>query len=321
MNKKPVVIAHRGACGYLPEHSLEGKAAAFAMGADYVELDAILTKDNRPIVMHDHYLDALTDVADLFPERKRKDGRHYAIDFTLEEIRRLRLHERVNLATGQAEYPGRFPVDAATRFRIPTLEEELDLIRGLNRSMGKKIGIYIEPKGPAYHRSEGTCIEDAVLGVLGDFGYRHRDSDCYIQSFEPESIRYMKDAMKCDLWMVQLIGDNTWEETPGVDYYAMLTPRGMDEVARYADSIGPWLNQIVTDNKEGSPPAFTKLVDWAHERKMEVHPYTFRSDALPSYVQSFDELLELFYVKMGVNGVFTDFPDRALAYLKRAGLR
>lgn len=321
MNNKPVVIAHRGACGYLPEHTLEGKAAAFAMGADYVELDAILTKDDRPIVMHDHYLDAMTDVAVLFPDRKRKDGRHYAVDFTLEEIRQLHLHERVNPGTGMAEYPGRFPAGSGMRFRIPTLEEELDLIRGLNKSMKKHAGIYIEPKGPAYHRSEGKNIEASVLGVLRDFGYADRSSNCYLQSFEPDSIKYMRDTMKSQLFMVQLIGDNAWEETPGVDYYGMLTPRGMDEVARYADSIGPWVNQIATDNKNGGAPSYTRLVDWAHERKLEVHPYTFRADALPSYAKCFDDLLEIFYVKMGVDGIFTDFPDLAIDFLKRVGMR
>jgi len=291
------------------------------MGADFVELDAILTKDDRLIVMHDHYLDAMTDVAVLFPGRKRKDGRHYAIDLTLKEIRQLRLHERVDPDTGKQTYPGRFPAGSTTLFRIPTLEEELDLVRGLNKSMGKNIGIYIEPKGPAYHRSEGKNINESVLGVLGEFGYRDRASNCIIQSFEPDSIKYMRDTMKSDLSMVQLIGDNTWEETPGVDYTRMMTPAGMDEVARYADSIGPWTNHIVVDEKEGRAPSYTKLVDQAHERKMEVHPYTFRADVLPSYVNSFDELLEIFFFKVGVDGVFTDFPDLAVDFLKRAGRR
>jgi len=321
MNTNPIVIAHRGACGYLPEHSLEGKAAAFGMGVDFVELDAILTRDDRPIVMHDHYLDALTDVTDRFPDRKRADGLHYAVDFTLNEIRQLGLHERVNLNTGEAEYPGRFPAGAALRFRIPTLEEELEMIRGLNRSMKKNVGVYIEPKGPAYHRSEGKNIERAVVRVLADFGYTDRGSRCCIQSFLPESIRYMKETMKCGLFMVQLIGDNTWAETPGVDYYGMLTPQGMDEVAQYADGIGPWMNQIVADAGNGAAPEYTKLVEWAHERGMEVHPYTFRADALPSYVKSFNELLETFYVRMGVDGIFTDFPDRAIDFLRQKGMR
>lgn len=321
MKKKPLVIAHRGASGYLPEHTLEGKALAFAMGPDFVELDAILTADNRVIVFHDHYLDAMTDVADRFPDRKRKDGRHYAVDFTLAEIKTLRLHERVNPDSGTAVYPGRFPAGSPVHFEIPTLEEEIALIQGLSKSMGVRMGIYLEPKGPAYHRREGKCIEDAVIGIFRDFGYTGRDSRCYIQSFEPDSIRYMRQTLKSDLTMVQLIGDNTWEETPGVDYYTMLTPAGLDEVSGYADLIGPWMNQIVVDRGKGIKPEYTKLVELARKRKMDVHPYTFRVDALPSYAKSFDDLLRMFFLEIGVDGIFTDFPDRASDFLKRAGLR
>lgn len=320
MKKKPLVIAHRGASGYLPEHSLPGKALAFAMEADFVELDAILTKDDVPIVFHDHYLDAMTNVAGLFPERRRSDGRHYAADFTLEEIKKLRLHERVSLDSGKAVYPGRFPADATVHFEIPTLEEEIDMIQGLNRSMGKNVGIYIEPKGPAYHRKEGKNIEKAVLDVFRNFGYVSRDSRCYIQSFEPDSIRYMRQTLKSDLTMVQLIGDVTWEETPGVDYTRMVTPEGLDEVARYADFIGPWMNQVVVDGgNRGIAPVHTRLVEWAHERGLEVHPYTFRADALPSYASSFDELLEKFLFTAGVDGIFTDFPDKAVRFLAAKG--
>ncbi len=317
MKKKPLVIAHRGASGYLPEHCLAGKALAFGMGADYVELDAILTRDDVPIVFHDHYLDAMTNVAELFPGRKRSDNRHYAVDFTLEEIKRLRLHERLDLETGIETHPGRFPAESITHFEIPTLEEEIDFIQGLNRSLGMDMGIYIEPKGPAYHRNEGKDIGKAVIEIFHRFGYRTRDSKCYIQSFEPDTIRYMRDTLKSDLKMVQLIGDITWEETPGVAYDRMLTPAGLDEVALYADLIGPWMNQVIVDNGKGNKPDCTSLVEWAHERNLEVHPYTFRADAMPSYVSNFDDLLEFFLIKMNVDGIFTDFPDKAVNFLKR----
>jgi glycerophosphoryl diester phosphodiesterase len=319
MKKKPLIIAHRGACGYLPEHSLAGKALAFGLGADYVELDAILTRDDVPIVFHDHYLDAMTNVAELFPGRKRADGRHYAVDFTIAEIKMLHLHERVDLETGTATHPGRFPAGSMAYFGIPTLEEEIDFIQGLNRSMGLDMGIYIEPKGPAYHRKEGKDIGKAVIDVFHRFGYRSRDSKCYIQSFEPDTIRYMRNTLKSDLKMVQLIGDITWEETPGVDYVRMLTPAGLDDVAQYADLIGPWMNQVVVDCGKGSNPVYTNLVEWAHDRNLGVHPYTFRADAMPSYASSFDELLEIFLVTMNVDGIFTDFPDKAVQFLKKKG--
>jgi glycerophosphoryl diester phosphodiesterase len=320
MKKKPLIIAHRGACGYLPEQTLEGTALAFAMGADCIELDALLTRDDHAIVFHDHYLDAMTDVAERFPGRARDDGMHYAIDFTLEEIRQLCVRGRINPKTGKPVHPGRFPDAPALRFRIPTLEEELALIRGLNRSMGLNVGIYLEPKGPAYHRSEGKAVEDVVLGIFRDFGYITRDSGCYIQSFEPESIRYMKESLKSDLTMVQLIGDNSWEETPGVDYTAMMTPEGMDTIARFADRVGAWINHIAIDTRDGSKPRISKLVEWAHERNMEINPYTLRADDLPSYAKSFEDLLEFFLVRIGVDGIFTDFPDLAADFLARKGI-
>ncbi len=321
MHKNPLVIAHRGASGYLPEHSLAGKAVACAFGADYVELDAILTKDDRLIVFHDHYLDAMTNVAAQYPGKKRKDGRHYAIDFNLDEIKTLRLHERINPDTGKPVYPSRFPVGSAVPFEILTLEEEIELIQGLNACMGRNVGIYIEPKGPSYHRREGKIIEEMILHVFRKYGYSSRDSRCYIQSFEPESIKYMRHTLKSDLAMVQLIGDNTWEETPGVDYTRMRTPEGMDAVARYADHIGPWMNHIVVDEGRGKAPSFTQLVEWAHDLNMEVHTYTFRADAMPSYAASFDDLLDIFFSRAGVDGIFTDFPDLAIDFLRSRGLR
>ncbi len=135
MNKRRIIIAHRGASGYLPEHTIACKAMAHAMGPDFLEQDVALTRDNRPIVIHDIFLDTISNAAELFPEKKRKDGRYYAIDFTLEEIKKLRLHERVDLNTGKAVYPERFPINAITPFEIPTLEEEIELL-GSNIYMG-----------------------------------------------------------------------------------------------------------------------------------------------------------------------------------------
>lgn len=223
-------------------------------------------------------------------------------------------------ATGREVHPGRFPADSRVHFEIPTLEEEIDLIQGLNKSMVMDVGFYIEPKGPAYHTKEGKDIGKAVIDVVHRFGYRSRTSKCVIQSFEPDCIRYMRDTLKSDLPMVQLIGDVTWEETPGVDYERMVTPQGLDEVATYADLIGPWVNQVVIDRGKGTKPEYTRLVEWAHERNLEVNPYTFRADALPSYAGTFDEMLEIFLCEMKVDGIFTDFPDRALRFLAKKGL-
>ena len=151
-----IVIAHRGASGYLPEHSLPAKAMAHAMGADFIEQDLVLTRDNRLVVLHDLYLDAVTDVARVFPDRGRPDGHFYAIDFTLAELRRLALTERLVIEDGRSQprFPGRFPPGQSS-FRISTFEEEIELIQGLNRSTGRNVGLYPEIKSPAFHRHEG----------------------------------------------------------------------------------------------------------------------------------------------------------------------
>jgi glycerophosphoryl diester phosphodiesterase len=311
-----VIIAHRGASGYLPEHTLEAKAMAYAMGVDYIEQDIALTSDDIPVVIHDHYLDTVTNVAEVFPDRKREDGRYYVIDFTLEEIKQLDAFERVDLESGEAVFPGRFPPNSAARFEIPTLAEELALIQGLNKSTGRDVGIYPELKAPWFHTQEGKDIGKIVLAVLEEYGYTDKGSKCYVQCFDPAYTRYLREELGTNLKLVQLIADTSWNETPNVDYEELLTPEGLDEIAEYADGVGPWMNQIVGDEGEGEEPTHTDLVELIHERGLEVHPYTFRADSLPSYVESFDELLELFLLDIGVDGIFTDFPDMAVAFVE-----
>ena len=141
MKSDKIIIAHRGASGYLPEHTLESKALAFAQHADYLEQDLAMTKDGRLVVIHDHFLDGLTDVAKKFPNRHRKDGRYYVIDFTLKEIQSLNMTENFETKDGKqvAVYPGRFPL-WKSHFKIHTFEDELEFIQGLEKSTGKKIG-------------------------------------------------------------------------------------------------------------------------------------------------------------------------------------
>ena len=150
-----LVIGHRGACGYLPEHTLESYALAHGQGADYIEPDLVRTRDGAFLCLHDIYLEPTTDVAAVFPGRARADGRYYAIDFTLEEVRRLRVRERLDR---------RFP-QGASRFAVPTFEEMIELVAGLNRTTGRRAGIYPELKQPAFHRDEGQPMEEAFLAI------------------------------------------------------------------------------------------------------------------------------------------------------------
>jgi glycerophosphoryl diester phosphodiesterase len=308
----PIVIAHRGAAAYLPEHSLEAKAMAHAMGADFLEQDVVLTRDGQAIVLHDLYLEDVTDVARRFPDRARADGRWYAIDFSLAEIRSLRLHERLDLATGQPVFPERFPAEADL-FRIHTLEEELSLIRGLNRSTGRTAGIYVELKHPAWHIAEGLDAVPVLMRELDRAGYRGPEDRVYIQCFEPDTLKRLRNEIGTRIPLIQLIGENDWspEDLP-VDFERMRTPEGLAAVTGYARGIGPWVGQIHQGLDDTGAHRTTRLVADAHAAGLLVHPYTLRRDALPEGFEDFDALLRFFLVDQGVDGVFTDHPDLAV---------
>jgi len=312
--KKPLVIAHRGASGYLPEHTLQAKALAYGMGADYIEQDVVVTKDDQPVVLHDIHLDTVTDVATVFPKRNRSDGRYYAMDFTLAEIKTLRVHERIDLKTGKPVYPGRFPLGEG-EFRVPTLAEEIEMIQGLNESSGRNVGIYPEIKKPAWHRQQGKDISRIVLATLQRYGYRGKEDLCYLQCFDPKETRRIREQLDCGLRLVQLIADNDWKEADA-NFDQLRTPAGIEQIAEYADGIGPWMPHIVTGLDSSGKPILTDLVKNAHARGLQVHPFTFRADSLPDYAESFEQVLRLFVEQAQVDGVFTDFPDRAAAYFR-----
>jgi len=305
------VIAHRGASGYLPEHTLEGAAMAHAMGADYIEQDVVLTSDDALIVLHDLYLDAVTDVAQRFPGRQRTDGRHYAIDFTLDEIRSLRVHERLE-ANGRPAFPDRFPA-AAGIFRVPTLAEEIELIRGLNRSTGRDVGLYIEPKSPAWHREQGKDLMAAVLDALSDYGLTDADDRVLLQSFDPDALHYAREELRCELRLVQLLGENSWRESTA-DFDFLRSPEGLAEIAEYAHGIGPWLPQVI-DIKVAGSSDISDLVTRAHELGLFVHAYTLRADQLPSSIGSMAEAVRILAGEAGLDGVFTDHPDQVVRNL------
>jgi len=310
-----VVVAHRGASGYLPEHTLEAKAMAHAMRADYIEQDVVLSKDDQPVILHDIHLDTVTDVAQVFPKRARDDGRYYAIDFTLSEIKTLRVTERIKLETKQAVYPKRFPIRKA-RFEVPTLAEEFEMIQGLNKSTGRAVGVYTEVKSPAWHREQGKDVSRIVLDMLSQFGYREKTDQAYVQCFDADELRRMREELKTRLRLVQLIGENDWDEAP-TDFDELRTPAGIRQLAKHADGIGPWLQHVVKGLDESHKPILTGLVKLAHENNLEVHPYTFRADSLPDYASSLDEVFDIFINHAKVDGLFTDFPDQAVRFRDR----
>ncbi len=308
------VIAHRGASGYLPEHTLEGAAMAHAMGADFIEQDVVLTRDGMLIVLHDLFLDAVTDVAERFPDRNREDGHYYAIDFDLKEIRTLRVNERRE-PDGQATFPSRFPV-GGNIFRVPTLEEEIILIQGMNQSTQRNVGLYIEPKSPAWHLQEGEDIMTELLTVLSRYGYRSKSDRVRVQSFDAMALKRARNDLKTELTLVQLIGENSWGESE-TDFDLLLTDAGLRDVSTFADGIGPWLMQVVEFNSTSGEPSFTPLVGRAHKQGLFVHAYTLRSDQLPDEMSDFDQALQFLLKHSGLDGIFTDFPDQAVKILSR----
>jgi len=299
-NKK-AVIAHRGASGYLPEHTLPTKAMAYAMGADYLEQDIVLSKDDVPIVIHDIHLETVTDVAQKFPKKKRKDGRFYVIDFTFWELKQLNVSERFDPVTSKAVFPNRFPAFTST-FKLHSLQEEIEFIQGLNKSTGKNIGIYPEIKEPEFHRKEGKDISKIVLKILNNCGYNTKKDNCILQCFDVKELKRIRNVFKSELFLVQLTEFKNDEK--------------LEKIATYADGIGPWIHQILDGKDKNGKWKISNLVANAHKLNLIVHAYTFRADQFGDF-NSFEALLHVALYEANVDGVFTDFPDKVVDFINK----
>ncbi len=301
MNSNKIVIAHRGASGYLPEHTMEAKAMAYAMNPNFIEQDLVLSKDNVPIVIHDIYLDDVTNVAEVFPDKKRKDKRYYVIDFTFKELQQLQVTERFDTKTGEQFYATRFPKNKGN-FKLHSFEQEIELIQGLNYSTGKNIGIYPEIKNPEFHHENGKDIAKITLDILSTYGYKTKSDNCIFQCFDAKELERVRTGLQSDLFLVQLMESS--EETKKIQHFAT-----------YADGIGPWYKQIL-NKKENGKWLFTTLVTDAHKLGLKVHPYTFRADQLGEFY-SFDEMLQVLFFEANIDGGFTDFPDKMVQFLAK----
>ena len=311
--RDPVVIAHRGASGVLPEHTLPAVAYAYAAGADYIEQDVVLTRDGVPVVLHDIHLDATTDAADVFPDRAAPNappGRRYPVfDFTLAEIKTLRARERVDPKTGRPAFPRRFPAGLGD-FEVPTLAEELALIRGLNRSAGRRVGVFPELKKPAEHAAAGLDLAPAVLKVLAGRGYTDRDDRCYVQCFDFAELKRVRDDLGCDLKLVRL-------SKPG----EVLTDADLAATAAVCDGYGPPLSAAL--RFESYLYRSTGLTERASAAGLAVFPWTARRDALPpasADLAGFYDLHEAAF-DAGAAGIFTDFPAESAAMVEKWGRR
>jgi glycerophosphoryl diester phosphodiesterase len=303
--RRPLVIAHRGASGYLPEHTLAAYAYAHALGADYIEVDLVLTRDGVAVAWHDLDLAENSDVASVFPDRAALGGRWLVADFDLAELRQLTVVERQR--GGRALYPDRFPADAAVPFKIATLDEIIALVAGLNRSTGRAAGLYLEAKESAYHHRLGLDPERALLAALERHALNTPAAPVFLQSFEPGSLRRLAD-LGARAPLVQLVSATAAGAV-------MVSAAGLDEIATYAHGIGP--SKRLIEDAAGRPVRGASLAREAHARGLVVHPYTFRLEDHRGNRAAFAAELRRFFDDYGVDGVFTDFTDLALEVLER----
>ena len=307
----PAIIAHRGACGYLPEHTLPAVELAHTFSADFIEQDVVLTLDNVPLVLHDVTLELTTNVAALFPGRHRNDGLFYAIDFTLEEIKTLSAHERTD-SLGNPVFPGRY-LGMGVEFKIPTLAEEIETVDLLNEVSGKRTGVYIELKRPEFHEQEGVDIYHAVLDVLTVFNRVGENAETVIQCFDPETLKRFAHEGIFKGPLVQLIHTESITNWRG-DFEAMHTMSGLKEVAKYAHGIGPDVNLL--ENMSGGP---SEMVVAAKKLGLFLHPYTLRADSGSIPGVNFRALHKKLFIDLEVDGAFTDFADQTRELLVNMG--
>ena len=316
-----LVIAHRGASGYTPEHTLAAYRLAILLGADYVEPDLVWTRDGIPVARHENELDGTTDVADRpeFADRRAKrtiDGREregwFSEDFTLAELKTLRARERLpDLRPANTSYDGLFPV--------PTLQEVIDLVREMEQLLDRRIGIYPELKSPAYFRSMDLEPEERLVAILAENGYRTGTDPVFIQSFEAESLQRLNELT--DLRLVLLLWRNPRAAAQADE---RVSDSGLAAIARYADGIGveKYGFLIPRDADERLlPDQATDLPARANRAGLQVHAWTFRAENrfLPADLRSGSEpaargnsLAEhRAFIAAGVNGLFSDQPDVA----------
>ncbi|BAY21627.1 glycerophosphoryl diester phosphodiesterase [Calothrix sp. NIES-2100] len=325
----PIIIGHRGASGYRPEHTLAAYELAIDLGADYIEPDLVITKDGVLIARHENEISETTDIAQHpeFAQRQTTkiiDGESktgwFTEDFTLSELKTLRAKERIPQVRSQnTNYDG--------LFTIPTLQEIINLAQTKSIAVGRTIGIYPETKHPTYFQSIGLPLEDTLLATLQANGYQGANAPIFIQSFEVSNLKYL--ATKTDLPLVQLL-NNTGKPydfiVNNVDcsYADLTTKSGLQEIAEYAQAIGVHKNMIVPIDSNKKLHFPTSLVTDAHAASLLVHAWTFRNEDffLPLDFQGNPQKEYELFFSLGVDGVFSDFPDTAnLVKLESSNLK
>lgn len=325
--KPPIIIAHRGASGERPEHTLASYARAIDLGADFIEPDLVLTKDGVLVARHENEISETTDVATRpeFAARKATkqiDGQSvtgwFTEDFTLAELKTLRARERLPQLRS-TEFDGHYDV--------PTFEEILQFVADANEERKMPIGVYPETKHPTYFTKIGLPHEAALLSLLEKYGYRGRSAPVFIQSFEVANLKAIR--AKSDLSLIQLMdAEGGPPDDAKLSYAAMATPAGLKAIATYADGIGPNKSMVIPRTALGALAEPTALVRDAHAAGLKVHPWTFRrenyflplgdkSGVNPADAGDLANEIRTF-LKTGIDGLFTDNPSEAVPVV-RAG--
>jgi len=325
--RRPIVIGHRGASGYVPEHTLTSYFIAIQQGVDFIEPDLVSTKDGILIARHENEIGGTTDVATHpeFAQRKTTktiDGISvegwFTEDFTLAEIKTLRVRERLpQLRAGNSRFDGQFD--------IPTFDEILSMVRALERMRGPsaaRIGIYPETKHPSYFRSIDLPLEGPLLRTLKRWGYRGKDAPIYIQSFEVSNLQTLRK--KTQIQLVQLMEGSgaPFDFTARGDkrtYADLATAEGLREVALYADAIGVDKGMVIPRDGNNALLPPTALVNHAHAAGLKIHVWTMRAENnfLPKFFASNDNPAALgnlageitAYLTTNIDGFFSDQPD------------
>ena len=324
----PIVIAHRGASGYVPEHTLAAYALAVLQGADFVEPDLVMTKDGHLVCRHDNLLNLTTDVAahpDLAEHQTTKvvDGVSvtgwFTEDFSLEAIKMLRAKERIpDIRPANARFDG--------QFQVPTLQEVIDLVQALEQATGRHIGIYPETKHPTYFSQLGLAMQQSLVDILRRNGYESRRDRVFIQSFEVENLKLLRRMTNVPLAQLLRPEGKPYDvEAAGgtLTYEDMASAAGLAEIANYADGVAPEKYHFIIPLDGGGnldPSNATKFVANAHAAGLKVHPYTFRAEScfLPINLQSRsgdpceqgESAGEIgAFLAAGIDGLFTDQPD------------
>jgi glycerophosphoryl diester phosphodiesterase len=321
-----LVIGHRGASGYRPEHTLASYELAARMGADYIEPDLVSTKDGVLVARHENEISGTTDVEQRseFADRrtaKTIDGATvegwFTEDFTLAELKTLRAEERLPKLREENTLYNEL-------YQVPTFEEVLELREELSAELGREIGVYPETKHPSYFDGIGLSLEEPLLADLREAKLDRPKSPVFIQSFETTNLREL-DAAGVRVPLVQLLGgrggpaDRAGEEGAPT-YDEMATAEGLAEIGEYADGVGPEKGRIIPVAADGSLGEPTSFVDDAHAAGLLVHPYTFRNENvfLPLALQDPGEAPDDYgraleeqraFWDAGIDGMFTDNPD------------